>query len=458
MKATQCQEMFPSIDLDVIQAVIDQYRGNQEKILAALLEMTPKDTMTINRVKRKLKLFQTKHWQVITARGLNIRATPSMSIATPVTGILQSGEYVEELETRETKAGKLWVRHSRGWSLATRKGEVGMKRVKNPYSHVDLDRVLKSGQESEKTKQRKKKNKEKKKAKAPVSEKAGRSSGFDNFGGGGDPFDEDPFLKAAGVAKKPTSQLKVKPKKSRTRNRKAAGATPGTTKEIISGFDQGTTEAVTLEDIFQNKANLNGTSGGRESIESVFNDVNGFNNDQNPNLLDDGEEEKNDILAQVMTTGKNDKGMETPQATEGMKDPWATNLLNLEDVTKEAPKKSKYKPSLNEIKGETIEVGNNFRPSKYGPPPAMTLQSPSTKIFFSKNQDPFTYRPTSKHNQALTLMPAGPPQGVYTGPQYGYPAQQPMHGYPQQNYGHAVPGGPNPFYAHQSQNPFQQRR
>eukprot|EP00466_Bigelowiella_natans_P013699 jgi/Bigna1/141569/aug1.63_g16277 len=148
MKASQCSEMFPMIDLEVIRAVVAQYRGNQEKILATLLEMTPKDAMTINRVKRKLKIFAVQHWQVasagavVTQRGLNIRQEPSMSFSTPVVGTLRSGEYVEEIEVRETKAGKLWVRHARGWSLATRKGEVGMRKVENPYSHINVDEIV----------------------------------------------------------------------------------------------------------------------------------------------------------------------------------------------------------------------------------------------------------------------------------------------------------------------------
>mmetsp|Transcript_28454 Transcript_28454/g.50092 ORF Transcript_28454/g.50092 Transcript_28454/m.50092 type:complete len:607 (+) Transcript_28454:159-1979(+) len=142
MNPRHLKEMFPAIDLDVIEAVVAQHRGNQEKVLSALFQMTPKDTTTIKRVKQKLKLFQQKHWQVVAPRGLNIRELPSMSIAVPILGALRPGEYIEEIEARETKLGKLWVRHTRGWSLATRKGEIGMRRVKNPYAHVDIHDII----------------------------------------------------------------------------------------------------------------------------------------------------------------------------------------------------------------------------------------------------------------------------------------------------------------------------
>eukprot|EP00954_Amorphochlora_amoebiformis_P019989 1336047-Amorphochlora_amoeboformis.AAC.3 len=59
---------------------------------------------------------------------------------------------VKAKDFNETKLGKLWIKHSRGWSMATRKGEVFMKQITKPYALVDIERQLAEKKEAAKLK------------------------------------------------------------------------------------------------------------------------------------------------------------------------------------------------------------------------------------------------------------------------------------------------------------------
>mmetsp|Transcript_5753 Transcript_5753/g.11408 ORF Transcript_5753/g.11408 Transcript_5753/m.11408 type:complete len:471 (-) Transcript_5753:200-1612(-) len=392
MNVYQCKEMFPAIDLDVIQMVIDNHGGNQEKILAALLQMTPKDTRTINRVKKKLKLFQTQHWQVTTSRGLNIRTQPSMSITTPIVGALRAGEYIEEIEHRETKAGKLWVRHARGWSLATRKGEVGMRRVKNPYEHLNIDQIIEEAdsmpatklkdKKAEKKPKKKKSKKKKSEKKLPQMEKA-KASASDPF----DPFD-DPFVKAAGGSAPAPSNNGFPstgfpgPTSSAVRSRRQQrNPNPNPTFEDLA-ISKPQQETKVLSGLSPTNANM-----GKGGLDTFFDD----SQVDNPVEAKEPDTPVN-ILDEVMAAS----GAPTPakKQEETKIDLWGGDLVNLEDVTKEKKKKKKsHTLTLREIQGETITVAK-APGGPMGPPPMMPNHGKppgrgSLDVFFAGGGDPF---------------------------------------------------------------------
>jgi len=135
-----------------------------------------------------------------------------------------------------------------------------------------------------------------------------------------------------------------------------------------------------------------------------------------------GPEEAPDLLEEVMKPEEDDVGMASPLSETGAVDPWAHNLLNLDDITKETESQGGvHRPSLNEIKGETIEVAGQRRQ----PPAPLRRMSSGNDVFFKKTQDPFTYSASSSQGgRQLSMVPPQQQQGYYPPQQGGYPPQQ----------------------------------
>jgi len=105
-----------------VEASTIRYRGNVEKCFEDLIKLIPKDKRSkymCDKMWGRLK----QYWRV-RIPALSIQEAPSNSITVTSIGTLRKYQYVRAIGTAEIKAGKIWVKHSAGWSLATRKGEV----------------------------------------------------------------------------------------------------------------------------------------------------------------------------------------------------------------------------------------------------------------------------------------------------------------------------------------------
>lgn len=138
--------MFPKYKYADVSEACRTHSGNVERTFDALVRRMPKDKRSAEWVSGLWSRLR-RYWRVITRDGLAIRTTHSSSITVETLGYLSHGRYVRALETRETKIGKLWIRHSRGWSCATRKGVVLMERARKPYALKDLERAVKEQKE-----------------------------------------------------------------------------------------------------------------------------------------------------------------------------------------------------------------------------------------------------------------------------------------------------------------------
>mmetsp|Transcript_2514 Transcript_2514/g.4792 ORF Transcript_2514/g.4792 Transcript_2514/m.4792 type:complete len:380 (-) Transcript_2514:70-1209(-) len=225
IRARQLSSVFADIlPHNEVESVCVQQKGNVERCFDVLIRRIPRDKRTqeiCDKLWRRLK----QYWRVRTD-GLAIQETCSNSITVSSVGSLRRHEYVRAHTTMETKLGKLWIKHSRGWSVATRKGEVHMKRAIKPAALIDAERQIREKKEAaivrerrssrsrtkskedtlERTdspaRRKKTSRKAKKTKKIPHSAEAKTKKA----NAPADPFADDPFKKAAMDSAKPTAQ------------------------------------------------------------------------------------------------------------------------------------------------------------------------------------------------------------------------------------------------------------
>lgn len=444
---------------------------------------------------------KNKYWQVVHAGGVNIRAMPSMSIACPILGSINCGEFIVERGLRETKKGKLWVRHDKGWSLATRKGQHAMRRARNPYADVSIDNLLKkesaadksspeaatdSARKAKKKKKKKQKRKDRKESpakspspgiKAAVVEPSivGGSDIFDLLGGGASaapaqappgPATFDPFAAGAtaprasvqqAVPSKPVSFDPFAQASAGAAGRANAAVTPQTASQQAE-FDPFASDSSAVPKIVQPAGASNSIFFSRDG--GAAQPAVAKRTEPVTDLLSEAFDGPSASISQPA-----DRKQSQPpsRANSGPVDLWGSGLVNLDDVVGGVTSKPKKKEAtIQELQGDIInlDIGGSSAPAPGKP----ARRGSSSDIFFSPNKvlDPFSrIQPSPMQAPAAPSMPQQQGRGAgfqqqplaFGGPQTGqYVGGQPT-AFPARNAAQAQIGrGPLGFSA--SVDPF----